>query len=77
MKKILFFVLFFFSFIFSGSLFGQSNPQVLKAGITINRITTIEDGAIRIGLDPITHRIYYILTDGNIYQVIQPAVGVA
>lgn len=77
MKKFLLFVLFFLGFIFNGDLYGQSSPQVLKPGITINRITTIEDGAIRIGLDPITHKIYYILTDGNIYQVIQPTIGAA
>ena len=62
MKKQLLFILFFFIFVLSGDLFGQSNPQVLMPGIIINRITTIEDGAVRIGLDPITHNIYYILT---------------
>ncbi len=62
---------------FDGVLFAQSSPQILASGISINRITTIQDGAIRVAIDPITHNIYYILTDGSIYQVIQPIVGAA
>lgn len=64
-------------FVFDGNMYAQSNPRILMPGITINRIKTIQDGAIRIAKDPITHYLYYLLTDGNIYRVIQPAAGAA
>lgn len=77
MKFQLFLFLFFFILAFDGVLFGQSNPQILKPGISINRITTINDGAIRIARDPVTNYLYYILTNGNIYRVIRPTAGLA
>ena len=71
----LFLLIVFFAQINSSS--AQSNPQALDTSIIINRVITVHDGAIRIGVDPITHNLYYVLTDGSIYRVIRPTAGAA
>jgi hypothetical protein len=63
--------------IFSSTLFAQSTPQVIKPGIKVNRIMTIQNGAIRVAKDPVTKKLYYLLTDGSIYEVIRPSGGSA
>ncbi len=57
------------------TLYSQSNPVVLKNGFNIQRLMTIRDGAIRMERDEINNQLYYILTSGEIYQVIQPTAG--
>lgn len=60
-----------------GQIFSQSNPVALKPGITINRILTVQDGAIRVIKDPISGHLFYSMTDGRIYEVHQPASAAA
>jgi hypothetical protein len=55
----------------------QSNPQILDSALTINRLMTVRNDVIRMGIDPISHNIFYIQTSGNIYEVIQPQSGAA
>jgi hypothetical protein len=73
MKKSIFFLLLIQPFL----LFCQSNPIVLRNDISIQRIMTIRDGAIRMAQDPVSHDIYYVVGNANIYKVIRPTSGSA
>ena len=55
----------------------QSNPVALKPGITINRILTVQNGAIRVIRDPVGGNLFYSTTDGRIYEVHQPSGSAA
>ncbi len=65
-------VLVLFSFKISS---GQ--PNILKPGFTITRIETVQNGAIRLGRDPVSDELFYIRTNGNFYKVIRPTTGPA
>ncbi len=56
---------------------GQSNPIALKAGITINRILTVQNGSIRVIKDPVSRNLFYSTTDGKIFEVHQPSGSAA
>jgi hypothetical protein len=55
--------------------FAQSNPVALKPGIGIQRLMTVKNGVIRMERDEVDNQLYYILTSGEIYKVIQPGTG--
>lgn len=47
----------------------QSNPTALIPGIQIQRLKTVQNGSVRMIVDPISHDVYYTTTSGNIYRV--------
>lgn len=54
-----------------GDVSGQSTPAPLKPAIQVDRISTINDGAVRIIKDRVSGNLMYITTDGNLYEVLQ------
>src|SRR5436190_21706587 len=64
-----------FLIFFTADIFAQSNPVPLDTAIHIERIMTVRNGVIRVAVDPVSHQIFYVLTGGDIYQVIQSGVG--
>lgn len=62
---------------FNVTSFSQSNPQALKPGIQIQRLLTVQNGAIRLVMDSVENNILYATTNGNIYKVIAPSGSAA
>src|SRR5205085_10149483 len=75
MKKNLIFTVILFLII--GKILAQSNPVVLDSTINIQRLMTVKNGVIRVAKDPISHNLFYVLTSGKIYEVLQPAPAAA
>ncbi|MBP6334744.1 MAG: T9SS type A sorting domain-containing protein [Bacteroidia bacterium] len=55
----------------------QSNPVALKPAIQIDRVMTVQNGIVRLVQDPVSKKLWYSDTNGNVYVVIQPQVGAA
>ncbi len=62
---------------FNVASYSQSNPQALKPGIQIQRLLTVQNGAIRLVMDSVENNILYATTNGNIYKVISPSGSAA
>ena len=77
MKSFYLIIVTFLCYVFISDAFAQSSPVALKPGIGIARLMTIHNGAIRVAVDPVSKNIFYVLTSGEIYQVIQPSGGSA
>ena len=58
-----------FLFFFSLDAFAQSNPQVLYDDLDIQRIGTIQGGAVRVAYDVTTDELYYNTLDGRIWRI--------
>jgi hypothetical protein len=70
--------LLFISVIFvSEFTIAQSNPIALRTDISILRVMTVRNSAVRMAKDPVSKNIFYIDCDGNVYKIIRPSSGQA
>jgi hypothetical protein len=55
----------------------QSTPLPLRQDISIQRILTVRNGAIRLAKDPVSGALFYNDASGNVYKIIRPSTGPA
>jgi Secretion system C-terminal sorting domain len=55
-------------FLFHNFVFAQT-PTPLVAGISVRKIVDLQDDCMRIAMDPSTGKIYYVRSNGDIYEV--------
>jgi glucose/arabinose dehydrogenase len=68
MKNAPLFFLWLVTFLFHNFVFAQT-PTPLVPGISVRKIVDLQDDCMRIAMDPSTGKIYYVRSNGDIYEV--------